>query len=1064
MLGIQADMQSHYFPSYFSSRDVNLNSSCSVWPTSNADQILMNGHYYNGNLPPAFTDPYVAYKDKFRQIIIQHEAIFKSQVHELHHLYNRQRQLMVEMKRIEFGGQHAQLGNSTFDRTFSETSFEYKEKSCIVYDVPWLNPTNGRSLVPIAENKQSGVAYVQGNMMVAGSSIGQTKGNRKDSELLDLNCVKVGKKILDLELPAYEYIDSESEEESLAEEMNPPEILSYPVKSFVENLQKNDVEPCDAIEDASFSLRTKFFADLNESIKLEEETECEYNDFLHPKDLHGEPNSQPQFQEQIIRNTETREDPLSSPRNIQLEKNEDQQECLYDNDEDDDDTERVCEISPSHPLDLNNGNLLTKRKYESGSSSVSSLRKHARDLARARMIVQALPCFKRTVALSGITKQRSHRYAGDNTCAAINLESEPDDKNQKLVKRGSMDVMLTRDIDLNSISPDVVADSFFLADGEEEYKGLIENAESSYKLDFDCNLMPHSGEQLNLIDLDSVSRPDNKSSGAKFDFDLNSFVNEDDSLPLPCPSPEVDCAPESPENKKLSPPRGDSDENQLDIPCELSMPEKGKPEEDLVDILCEPSMPEKGKTEEDHVDIPCELSMPENAKQEEDLVDIPCELPMPENGKPEEDLLAIPCELSILENGKPKEEIVDIPCELSMPENGKPEEDIVDIPWELSILENGKPEEDIVDIPCELSIPENGKPEEDLVDIPCELSMPENGKPEEDLVDIQCELSIPENGKPEEDLVDTPCELSMPVYGKPEVDLVDSPCELSMPENGKPEEDLVDIPCELSMPETGKLEEDLVDIPCELSVPENGTPEEDLVTVAAEAIISISASEVQNNSITSPSEVRKGDSLYWFAKLASSVVDDPESEFGVDLCCKNSLHDHNKLSTNEIDYFEAMTLQLEETKEEGYYHKSSIQEEATCHASLPRRARTQRVRRQQWRDFQNEILPSLASLSRCEVSKDLQAIGGLIEATKSSSGARRTGRNGWSKGKRGRPSKAETETETKAPLCLALDQKSGGIGECSVEERNLIDWGKITRRRRGQRCLANNPRLIVSQV
>ncbi|XP_065877929.1 uncharacterized protein [Euphorbia lathyris] len=808
MLGMQADMQCHYFPSYFSTRDVNLNANCSVWPSSNADNILMNGHYYNGNLAPPFPDQqYLAYKDKLKQIMLQHEAIFKSQVHELHRLYNRQRELMVEVKRSEFGGQHLQLENSTSNQILSETSFEYKKKTCIVSAVPWLNPTHGQSFVPSAENN-----YVQGNMVLAGSSSVQTEGHRKESELVESNCIKVGKKILDLELPAYEYIDSEPEE-SLAEETNPSE-----------NLQKIDVEPCRAIDDASFSLRTKCFADLNEPIKPEEEVDSEYNGFLHPvpgyveiehQDLPGKGNSQLQFQTQVIRNTNTTEDPQSSPDVMQLDKDDGQQEFLYDNDEDDDEVDGVCEISPSLLLDLNSGNLLTKRKYECGSSSLSSLRKHTLDLVRTP-IVQALPCYRSSALLSGISKQRSHQYAGDISCPAINLESEPDDGNKKHIN-GSMDLMLTRDIDLNSISPcyspDVVANGFCLADVETKFKGLTEETESSKKLDSDCISMPDLGEQLIAGDLDSVSRPDNKSSGSKFHVDLNSYISEDESLPLPSPSTEVELhAPESPENKERSPPRGDSDKNQLDMPCELLM------------------------------------------------------------------------------------------------------------------LENGK-------------------------------------------------------------------------------------------------------------------------------------PEEDLVTMAAEAIVSISSSEVQSNSTTSPSEALKGDLLYWFAKLASSVVDDPDSEFGVVLCCKKPNH-HNEYSTDEIDSFEAMTLQLEETKAEEYCCNTSIQEES---ASLARRGRTRRGR-QQRKDFQNEILPSLASLSRYEVSEDLQAIGGLIEAAQCSSGGRRTGRNGWSRGRRGRPSlssKAEMETETS--LCMALDQQNRH-GECSVEERNIIDWGKITRRRRGQRCPANNPRLIVSQV
>lgn len=78
MLGMQTDMQCHYFPSYFSTRDVNLNGGCSVWPSS--ANAVMNGQYYCESLAPPFIDPYMQYKDKFKHIMLQHEAIFKSQV------------------------------------------------------------------------------------------------------------------------------------------------------------------------------------------------------------------------------------------------------------------------------------------------------------------------------------------------------------------------------------------------------------------------------------------------------------------------------------------------------------------------------------------------------------------------------------------------------------------------------------------------------------------------------------------------------------------------------------------------------------------------------------------------------------------------------------------------------------------------------------------------------------------------------------------------------------------------------------------------------------------------
>ncbi|KAF2311256.1 hypothetical protein GH714_021213 [Hevea brasiliensis] len=223
-------------------------------------------------------------------------------------------------------------------------------------------------------------------------------------------------------------------------------------------------------------------------------------------------------------------------------------------------------------------------------------------------------------------------------------------------------------------------------------------------------------------------------------------------------------------------------------------------------------------------------------------------------------------------------------------------------------------------------------------------------------------------------------------------------------------------------PPRGESDENQLDMPCQLPEQENRDLLEDLITVAAEAIVSISSSQIRSCTETvtfKPSEASQNDSLYWFSKIASSVVDDPESEFGVVLSFKNT-DNHDEYLSDGIDYFEAMTLKLKETKAEPYFCKTRVlKEEAACPASLPiqpRRGQTRRGR-QQRKDFQSEILPSLASLSRYEVTEDLHAIGGLIEAAHQNTGARRTGRNVWMSGRRRRSSISPSQAETSLCHC-----------------------------------------------
>ncbi|KAJ9140510.1 hypothetical protein P3X46_031151 [Hevea brasiliensis] len=864
MLGMQADMQCHYFPGYCSTRDLNLNASCSSWPSNNVDKISKNGHYFNGNLASPFPDHYLTYKEKVKQTMLRHEAIFRDQIHELHRLYNRQRELMAEMKRVELHGRHLRLETPQSNQIFSENSFECFQRTHKASSLPWLNPAFIQSSISGTENSQLHLNYIEGKIIQDGCSTFQTEGSRKETGLLESKCKKVGKRILDLELPADEYIDSE-EEESLASETAPPEVSGYPMKSMVEDVQKSYVELFRGISDgnlvfqddsmaqAPFSRKTKCLADLNEPIKLEEEVDPESNDFLGPVlDHSSDMNS---FPERIC--TET----LSTSS-------------------EDDEIEQAHEISTSYLLNLNSGKLHRERsdfglesypekvatacKHTSSeliplddvknhdSSLVSSWRKHTRDIVRTPIAVQALPCFN-SVPLSRSSKFRSPEIPGGKSCSVINLESGPtfcsisaqssscdgdnefasEASNTQKHTKGSVDLKLTRGIDLNSMSPscssDVAAHGIWITDGEEKCKEstggsplLRENpahlVKSNKKLQLDCNSVPESEEQIN--DLVFGSRCCEMSSGFRLHVDLNSCMNEDDSSPMPTLSAEIDLqAPASPENKETSPPRGESDENQLDMPCQL-------PEQENRDLL------------------------------------------------------------------------------------------------------------------------------------------------------------------------------------------------------------------------------------------------EDLITVAAEAIVSISSSQIRSCTETvtfKPSEASQNDPLYWFSKIASSVVDDPESEFGVVLSFKNT-DNHDEYLSDGIDYFEAMTLKLKETKAEPYFCKTRVlKEEAACPASLPiqpRRGQTRRGR-QQRKDFQSEILPSLASLSRYEVTEDLHAIGGLIEAAHQNTGARRTGRNVWMSGRRRRSSISPSQAETS--LCSLLKQQTTN-GKYSIEESSLIGWGKITRRRRGPRCPATNPRLILSQV
>ncbi|CAA2987946.1 Hypothetical predicted protein [Olea europaea subsp. europaea] len=237
--------------------------------------------------------------------------------------------------------------------------------------------------------------------------------------------------------------------------------------------------------------------------------------------------------------------------------------------------------------------------------------------------------------------------------------------------------------------------------------------------------------------------------------------------------------------------------------------------------------------------------------------------------------------------------------------------------------------------------------------------------------------------------------------------------------------------------------------------------QDEVLRNAAETVFSISTNYRQihmDYGIFHPSETSFSESLIWFVNVVSSHADELDSKSGKesrvgdpapcdDLC-------------EEIDEFEAMTLQLAETKED-YMPKPFVPEvekveEMGAGSNRTRRGQTRRGR--QRRDFQRDILPGLTSLSRHEVTEDLQTFGGLMRATGHSWNSGLTRRNGTRYGGarvRRRTVIESSPTAISTPVSVPLIQQFSNI-EARFEEGSLTGWGKTTRRPRRQRCPAGN--------
>ncbi|GLT25243.1 hypothetical protein SLA2020_003870 [Shorea laevis] len=886
LLGMQADMpsKSHFPGCCYTSWDLNLDANGNMQPSNNVDRILMTRQYYNGAMSPPSSDLNLWYKynkDILKQTMLKQEAIFRDQIHELHRLYRRQRELMDEMKRHGLHKHHQNLEALQLNHVLLPKSFGFLQEIC--------HPSSMQSMnqLPLsnANNIISPLHFMEGNGMQAGSHLAPVEGSSINSELLESKCKKFGKKILDLELPAYEYIDSEEEEFLETKRVDDAtQVPSYPVKTISATLCGSDKEQlassisCNSQKDnaspSTISSKTKILADLNIPINFEEEIAPEFGELSNPVTGHtahlcqgDKRNSLDSCPQELCSE--------KSSNSLEHIENRQAQECITCNVLDEHGRKScnvqstACEFSGNS----NAGSVAAFNKSSSchivplvdpanaESSSVSSWRRC--EFMRTPIAVQAFPCFNMSTALSkgskSSTSTESPRLAGRklhchekmnsmspscSTDVADSMDVSSMDagtilKNptevSPLVDKKTTSARNSCKRSRKSIPMESVlleANSEFIHDVE------LEKVEESKSFSNDMILEKENMKE-NVID--GIPNMNLESDGKRFQscrviIDLNSCIDEDESQPMLSHSTEIDLeAPASPENKERSPPRGESDGNQVETP--------------------------------------------------------------------------------------------------------------------------------------------------------------------------------------------------LPTSGQEDLDL-----------------------------------------------------QEELVKIAAEAIVNISSFSVQScleSNSCEPSKTLQIDYLYWFARVASSVVDDPDSEFGINTNVDD--HGDNGYISSKIDYFEAMTLQLEEIKVDEFYFETMKlklkemkgefygnieKEEEKNAASLPiqpRRGRTRRGR-QQRKDFQSEILPSLASLSRYEVSEDLQLIGGLMEAAGGhwESGSSRTaGRYGGARGRRQSYARASNTMETKTNLLL---KKNNGSPEVGIKERRSIDWGKITRRPRGPRIPSSNSWLILGRV
>ncbi|KAK7411376.1 hypothetical protein VNO78_02809 [Psophocarpus tetragonolobus] len=946
LLGMSANRQCNgYFPGYHSPRDLVFDAEGSTWTSSNGNTERENDCYHLGSLPLSSTCQLSGYnKELLKQTILKHEAIFRDQINELHRIYQKQRELMDEIKRIELHNHGLRLETSS-----SSCSLYYSQ------NLPWLT---SQSSVLNAEGIQLPLASMQEKSQQLCSTLLPApapppmaiKESFKHPKLSGLAYRKVGKKILDLQLPADEYIDSEGESSGDERVIKDTTLSTYTLNGISKVVHVTVEKP--------YGTNSNDFADLNLPFKLEETGE-KSDDFgasiphrnhtFHDMPWRMTPGSHI-LPNDVIHNLKRKQDHKAYPDPSLPNR-----------------WEKHGWLPSGTHAGQNGGDLESLTKYndmENQSVSIDSISKKLKQ-------VNYYPCFHSTRQI--VPGSRTENPAGTHDLAIgswlgpsyASCISAP----HKLVSESDMKSSGISPSKSTTSGPNVHCQNYLL--------------NRSF-----CS-------RSNLLDLPPISTDDlnncNNSGSSSADHELRKYVKESEYV-----------GSHKSINLNIMP-AGCSDTTAAAFQSIQIAGEEDKFQDSRFPWLKAKPVP-KGKLNEEsqtstHVD-----SFLLNSHK---------------SGCVHSDLMVEKSDLCT-------DKI------LAFDLNGKPQTSKV-----FQSLSRNHWIEEIKKISVVNSTSDS---DPDMAEqVPSSEHFTKNEKKHKHLGGI---LDLNSYMNEDETM---PIDIDLQAPTSPE----NKECS---PPRGESDENPLEMPLQLAG--LGQ-EQELEDLEAR----------EEKARIAAEALVSISEAEAYNGlqMTTCPSsESSVSSSLQWFAGIVSTIVNHSECKVKEDFNC--TIKDLEDFLPADFDYFEFMSLNLSETKGLDYCCWKSGQDElegGSTSPTQPRKCRTNRRRR--GNDFQSEILPSLASLSRYEVTEDLQTIGGLLEAarkTHSATGCHKSaGRNVLAKGKR----RSCASTSNITDLLLDLNQLNINT-EIAIEKMGFISWGKICRKPRGKRFPSSKPHFIFSQV
>lgn len=1010
-------------------RDLNEASNSCSWSLFNGERTLQNGHYYNGFVPGVAADIYPGYgKDIVKQKMLEHEATFRNQVYELHRLYKKQKDLMDDVKRKEALKARMPVETSLASSPLvSQITCEDTRK----WQIPSFPVANPSYAGPSAEGIHSPVNSMKGHSTPPATFASPNGGIFKTSETPDSRPSKVRRKMFDLQLPADEYIDTDDQEQvDRGKDMSnfPNQDCKFAFHNAVNKIRGDSGKTSVGhASESGLNGKKRNVADLNQPIEVDEINASPYIDL----ESYGFPHGENRVQEHSFK-----------PKSINPA-------LPYDDAQSSHRGSNNGTLFNLHQVSERNGRGLFSHMLEAGDIKGKKSTSHGLHIHGLLNEVHDAPYNPTDQSTVGQSRERT--ICGLET--SVNAQ-RPESVMPSLEKAGK----LSQKSLPFQMHPCIVSSSTSASTQPGDRNHAIYGDKWHER-----DVRPNRGfgkELLSQNGFNNGSSLDSKELSSRFpvlnydhvksfgDRKLPSkdFVDHTSAKYHGCSSSiSANTGREVDLNRVL----GNGTSNSLVLPQGGGITDAVNKREDHVVML--PWLMAK-KACQNEVTVRSDLnSRGSNLHQPSSSICLTSPTQMlsqstrsvlcsNEIDAKRSDVGALSSNKKIL--GFPLFEKPPISkndsFSLNSPSASLPhlsEGEVVEKEKKVRLLD--------INLPCD-SVSELGK-------------MTPTGTPavQKGIAStassirhqIDLNLCVSEDETVAMPSVSTTCTNGKRISG----------IDLEAPVVPDSEDIIFNV-------EFAEKEGERSTLSLQW---ENGHPQNEIVKAAAETIVAISSASHQNylNKINSRSPESLEDPLNWFAGIVLSCGDGMGGRLEAASKAINRRYDEDS-SSEETDYFESMTLKLTETKSDEYLPKPFIPEtlkvdESAAATSTPSRPRRGQVRRgRQRRDFQRDILPGLASLSRHEVTEDLQTFGGLMRATGhvwQSGLTRRNSRTGCARGRRrstGSLSAATSVGPNCTPLIQQLNNIEVGVG---LEERSLTGWGKTTRRPRRQRCPAGNP-------